>query len=184
VGLPSSLDGGVFRDARDPIPVPSLSWPGCVDGATLVPLFTADAGFCLVRRDSISSFPEALARDIDAPSGGKFALLLWLGALAPKWPRPSCYLASTTLVRWAEGVTIQIAEDRRAQAERFVWENELRIAKQAALVERLEGDGHGTRRARELLVIFQGARAIARDHLRREHEKYRLPGDPPPNEGD
>jgi hypothetical protein len=69
---------------------------------------------------------------------------------------------------------VQMSEDRLAMAERFVRENERRTAKQAAIIARLESEGRGTRRAMELLVIFQGALGIAREHLRRERGKHRL----------
>ena len=51
-------------------------------------------------------------------------------------------------------------------------ESERRIAMQAALVARLESEGRGTRRALELLVIFQGALGIAREHLRRDNPPF------------
>lgn len=69
------------------------------------------------------------------------------------------------------------SEDRLAQAERHVRENERRIAKQAALVERLETDGHvvPATKARKLLATFRSMNAIARDHLRIERERHGLP---------
>ena len=68
-------------------------------------------------------------------------------------------------------------EDHLAQAERHVRENERRIAKQAALVERLENDGHAVpaMQARKLLATFKSMNAIARDHLRIEREKHGFP---------
>ena len=64
-------------------------------------------------------------------------------------------------------------EDRLAQAERHVWEGERLVAKQAALVERLQSDGHAVpaMKARKLLATFQSMHAVARDHLRIEREK-------------
>ena len=72
---------------------------------------------------------------------------------------------------------IQMSEDRLVHSERHVWENERRIAKQAALVERLETDGHAVpaMKARKLLATFRSMNAIARDHLRLEREKHGLP---------
>ena len=68
-------------------------------------------------------------------------------------------------------------EDRLALAERYVREGERRTARQVALVERLESDGHAVpaMRAQELLVTFRGALEIARAHLRRERGKHGLP---------
>ena len=76
---------------------------------------------------------------------------------------------------------VQTCEDRLAQADRHVRENERRIAKQAALVERLETDGHAVAamRARKLLATFRSMNAVARNHLRLEREKHGLPR--PPN---
>jgi hypothetical protein len=59
--------------------------------------------------------------------------------LAPKWSRPTCYLQAPSSLSWAKGI---MSEDRLAMAERHVQENERRIAKQAALVERLQSEGH------------------------------------------
>ena len=70
-----------------------------------------------------------------------------------------------------------MSEDRLATAERYVRENTRRIARQAALVERLQSDGHAVpaMRAQKLLVTFRGALEIAREHLHREREKHGLP---------
>lgn len=70
-----------------------------------------------------------------------------------------------------------MSEDRLAMAERYVRENTRRIARQAALVERLQSDGHmvPAMRAQKLLVTFRGALEIAREHLRRTREKHGLP---------
>ena len=72
---------------------------------------------------------------------------------------------------------VKTSEDPLAQAEGFVRENERRIARQAALVARLESDGHAVpaMKARKLLATFRSMNAIARDHLRFEREKHCLP---------
>jgi len=72
---------------------------------------------------------------------------------------------------------VQISEDRLAMAEHHMRESERHIARQAALVERLENDGHAVPaiQARKLLATFQRMHAVARDHLRLEREKRGLP---------
>ena len=47
------------------------------------------------------------------------------------------------------------AEDALAQAERHVREGEERIGRQIALIEKLDGGGHETDTAQQLLDLFQ-----------------------------
>ena len=72
---------------------------------------------------------------------------------------------------------VEMSEDSLAMAERHVRENERRLAKQAALVARLQNDGHAVPvvGARKLLAAYQSMNAVARDHLRIEREKHGLP---------
>ena len=71
---------------------------------------------------------------------------------------------------------VEMSEDCPAVAERHVRENERRIAKQTALVERLQSDGHAVPLigARKLLAAYQSMHAVARDHLRIERKKHGL----------
>ena len=61
-----------------------------------------------------------------------------------------------------------------AQAEDNVTLGEQHIAKQRALIEKLEGDGHDTVKARELLAVFEETQVLHvadRDRLLRELSK-------------
>ena len=65
-------------------------------------------------------------------------------------------------------------EDPLARAERFAREADRRVAEQATRVARLERDGHWRQvgRAKELLVIFEGACQAAHYYLDRVRAQY------------
>ena len=66
------------------------------------------------------------------------------------------------------------AENVLAIAEHHVQELEERIARQTALVEKLEGAGDQdmAKRARDVLATFETCLELARDHLRFERDTH------------
>jgi hypothetical protein len=66
-------------------------------------------------------------------------------------------------------------EDAIAQSERHVRESEERIARQAALVEKLErtSQERAAEEARKLLASFEKTLEVAREHLAIERKMHR-----------
>ena len=83
-----------------------------------------------------------------------------------------------------------VLETALIETEQFVRECEQLVAKQAALVDRLEKEDcpPAAKDAREVLVALEKDLDLARAHLRIEHafttRRWSEPGGSPPNEGD
>ncbi len=68
---------------------------------------------------------------------------------------------------------MESVENPLEQAQRHVTEGEQRVAKQQALIEELERDGHENMlpAARGLLAQMQSLQRLGREHLQREEQE-------------